>query len=50
MAFRFTHEGIEFIIIATEKRENDYWDLVKNITTGKTSWMKSESLKIFGRD
>lgn len=50
MAFKFTTEGVEFIIIATEKRANGYWDLVKNVNTGKTSWMKSESLKKFGRD
>jgi len=50
MAFKFTTEGVEFIIIATEKKKDGYYDLVKNISTGKTSWMKSESLKIFGRD
>lgn len=49
MAFKFIHEGIEFIIIATECRKDGYYDLVKNQKNGKKSWMKSESLKKFGR-
>lgn len=49
MAFKFIAEGVEFIIIATEKRQDGYYDLVKNTTNGKTTWMKSENLKKFGR-
>lgn len=49
MAFKFTAEGVEFIIIATEKRQDGYYDLVKNNTNGKTTWMKSNDLKKFGR-
>ena len=49
MAFKFTAEGVEFIIIATEKRQDGYYDLVKNMTNGKTTWMKSDDLKKFGR-
>lgn len=49
MAFKFTAEGVDFIIIATEKREDGYYDLVKNTTNGKTTWMKSNDLKKFGR-
>ena len=49
MAFKFTAQGVEFIIIATEKRQDGYYDLVKNIQTGKTTWMKSDDLKKFGR-
>lgn len=49
MAFKFTTEGVEFIIIATEKRQDGYYDLVKNTTNGKTIWMKSNDLKKFGR-
>lgn len=49
MAFKFTAQGVEFIIIATEKRQDGYYDLVKNTTNGKTTWMKSDDLKKFGR-
>lgn len=49
MAFKFTAEGVEFIIIATEKRKDGYYDLIKNTNNGKTTWMKSEDLKKFGR-
>ena len=49
MAFKFTAQGVEFIIIATEKRKDGYYDLVKNIDTGKTNWMLSDDLKKFGR-
>lgn len=50
MAFKFNINGVDFIVIATEKRGYEYWDCVKNVKTGTFKWVESDSLKKYGRD